>query len=93
MKSKMDINALTLEQLYDLNEKICQRIDTLIAQQNLNTLSRLRLGMKVTFDSKNGPEIGTVIKINQKSIIVVSEGGTRQWKIAPGLVNPVQDLN
>jgi len=84
----MNLDALTLEQLYELNDKVCQRIDQLIAQKDLKALQQIRLGMKVSFNDKSGIQTGTVIKINKKSVIVVSEDGLKQYKIAPGLLSP-----
>jgi hypothetical protein len=90
----MNINDLSLDQLYALNEQVCQRIDYLLAQKDVNALQQFRLGMTVTFENKQGSrEVGTLIKINRKSVIVVSEDGTKKWKIAPGLVTPLQEIN
>ncbi|WP_155279946.1 hypothetical protein [Alteromonas macleodii] len=44
----MNINDLTLEQLYQLNDMVCQRIDQIRAQQEREAIARIRPGMKVT---------------------------------------------
>ena len=75
----MNINDLTLEQLYQLNDMVCQRIDQIRAQQEREAIARIRPGI--------------ALKLNRKTIIVASENGQRQYKVAAGLVKPVNDLN
>lgn len=89
----MNINDLTLEQLYQLNDIVCQRIEQLRAQQDREAMALIRPGMKVTIEGADGPIFGTALKLNRKTIIVASEDGRRQYKVAAGLVKPVNDLN
>lgn len=89
----MNINDLTLEQLYQLNDIVCQRIEQLRAQQDREAMAFIRPGMKVTFDGPDGPIFGIALKLNRKTIIVASEDGQRQYKVAAGMVKPVNDLN
>ncbi len=88
----MYIEDMTIEQLLELNQVICRRLDELYEQKDLEALSRLRVGLKVSFESRNGPTFGTVTKINRKNVIVLSEDGTKQYKIAPGLLAPLRDV-
>ena len=60
-------------------------------QNDINTLSQLRLGQKVHFKAPEGQVFGVVIKINKKSVMVVSDDN-RQWKIPPGLVRIMKDV-
>ncbi|UZE97219.1 transposase [Alkalimarinus alittae] len=87
----MLIDEMNLDQLLELNEMICARIEEVRAQQDLDALKNLRLGQQVHFDSQKGPIFGTVIKMNRKTIIVQTEGG-RQWKIPAGIAAPIKDL-
>lgn len=89
----MNINDLTLEQLYQLNDMVCQRIDQIRTQQEREAIARIRPGMKVTIEAPDGPIFGIALKLNRKTIIVASEDGLRQYKVAAGLVKPVNDLN
>ncbi|RCI92089.1 transposase, partial [Klebsiella pneumoniae] len=43
------------------------------------------------FKAKEGQVFGVVIKINKKSVMVVSDDN-RQWKIPPGLVQIMKDI-
>lgn len=88
----MRIEDMSIEQLLELNQYICQRIDKLRDQETLQALMRLRLGMNVTFESRQGPVLGVVTKINRKSVIVVAEDGTRQYKVSPELLRPLNDV-
>lgn len=87
----MNIEDLSIDQLLDLNQIICEQIDELRAKQDMHAIMKLRLGAKVHFQAKEGQVFGTLIKINRKSVIVVSEDG-RQWKIPPGLVNLMDEI-
>ena len=86
----MRLEDFTLEELLELNQLICERIDYLRDQQDFETLMKLRLGQQVHFDGREGPIFGRVIKINRKTVIVESEHN-RQWKVSAGLVRPLKD--
>ncbi len=88
----MRIEDMSIDQLLELNQYICQRIDELQDQENLQALVQLRVGLKVTFDSRTGPAVGIVTKINRKSVIVLAEDGTKQYKVSPGLLRPLRDV-
>ena len=88
----MRIEDLSIDQLLELNRYICQRIDELQDQENLQALSQLRVGMKVTFEGREGPVLGIVTKINRKSVIVLGEDGRKQYKVSPELLRPLRDV-
>ncbi|WP_193067684.1 hypothetical protein, partial [Halomonas sp. 3D7M] len=75
-----------IDQLLELNQYICRRIDELRDRENLQALSQLRVGLKVTFESREGPVLGIVTKINRKSVIVLDEDGRKQYKVSPELL-------
>jgi hypothetical protein len=88
----MRIDDLSIDQLLELNRVICQRIDELQDRENLQALSQLRVGLKVTFQGRDGVVLGIVTKINRKSVIVLGEDGKKQYKISPGLLRPLRDI-
>jgi hypothetical protein len=88
----MRIDDLSIDQLLELNRYICQRIDELQDQENLQALSQLRVGLKVTFEGREGPVLGIVTKINRKSVIVLGDDGRKQYKVSPGLLRPLRDV-
>jgi len=88
----MRIEDMSIDQLLELNRMICRRIDELQNQENLQALSRLHVGLKVTFESRTGLTMGIVTKINRKSVIVLAENGTKQYKVSPELLRPLRDV-
>ena len=79
----MRIDDLSMDQLLELNRIICERIDALRDRENLQALSQLRVGLKVTFEGREGPVLGIVTKINRKSVIVLGDDGRAQYKVSP----------
>ena len=88
----MRIEDMSIDQLLELNQYICRRIDELQDLENLQALSQLRVGLKVTFEGREGPVLGIVTKINRKSVIVLAEDDTKQYKISPGLLRPLRNV-
>jgi hypothetical protein len=88
----MRIDDLSIDQLLELNQYVCQRIDELQEHETLQTLSQLRVGLKVTFEGREGPVFGIVTKINRKSVIVLGDDGKKQYKVSPGLLRPLRDV-
>jgi hypothetical protein len=88
----MRIEEMSIDQLLELNKVICQRIDELQDRETLQALSQLRVGLKVTFESREGPVVGIVTKINRKSVIVLAEDGSKQYKVSPELLRPLRDV-
>jgi uncharacterized protein YkvS len=88
----MRIENMSIDQLLELNKVICQRIDELQDRETLQALSQLRVGLKVTFESREGPLMGVVTKINRKSVIVLAEDGSKQYKVSPELLRPLRDV-
>lgn len=88
----MRIEDMSIDQFLELNQYICRRIDELRDQENLQALSQLRVVLKVTFEGLEGPVLGIVTKINRKSVIVLAEDGTKQYKVSPELLRPLRDV-
>ena len=72
---------MSIPQLLELNQTTRHRINELQDQENIQALSQLRVGLKVTFDKREGPMQGAVTKINRKSFTVLAEDGTNQYKV------------
>ena len=88
----MRIEDMSIDQLLELNQYICQRIDELQEHETLQALSQLRVGLKVTFEGREGPVFAIVTKINRKSVIVLGDDGKKQYKVSPGLLRPLRDV-
>jgi hypothetical protein len=50
------------------------------------------LGARVSFDSEDGRQLGTLVKYNRKTVNVLGDDG-RQWRISPSLLSPVKDVD
>ena len=88
----MRIEDMSIEQLLELNEIICERIDYLRAVEDHEMLRRLQLGSRVHFEDRMGQQVfGVVIKINRKTVIVQSQSG-KQYKIPPSMLSLVTDI-
>ena len=87
----MRIDDLTLDELLELNDLICHRIDELRARQDLDVLKHLRLGQAVSFESREGEVFGQVVKINRKTVVVHAEDH-RQWKVPAGVIKLLRDI-
>lgn len=88
----MRIEDMSIEQLLELNQTICHRIEQLQEYEILKALSQLRVGQKVTFEGREGSVLGMITKINRKSVIVLGEDGRKQYKVSPELLRPLRDL-
>jgi len=88
----MRIEDMGIDQLLELNQTICRCIDELRDQENLQALSQLRVGLKVTFEGREGPVLGVVTKINRKSVIVLGEDGRKHHKVSLELLRPLRDV-
>lgn len=87
----MRIEDMTIDELLEINQLIFDRIDELRARQ-VETMRRLCVGGNaVSFESRVGRIYGLIIKINRKTVSVLSEDKP-QWKISPGLLTMVKDV-
>tara|TARA_R110001583_G_scaffold195324_1_gene371702 strand:+ start:13486 stop:13695 length:210 start_codon:yes stop_codon:yes gene_type:complete len=50
------------------------------------------VGFKVSFEGRDGPILGILSTINRKSVIVLSDDGTKQYKVSPRLLRPLLDV-
>jgi hypothetical protein len=61
----MRIEDMTLDQLYEMNTIICERIDYLRAKKEQDAMQQLHLGSEVSFKTRNGETLfGVVIKVD-----------------------------
>ena len=86
----IDIDGLSYEELVQLNQRIVERLKMLQAMQAHVDMMAFNLGARVSFDSQDGRQLGTLVKYNRKTVNVLGDDG-RQWRISPGLLSPVKD--
>ncbi len=85
----MNIDHLTVDELLELNDRVCRRIDELRAKQNREAMALLRPGMQVKFTNGGEEIIGVLLKRNQKTVLIASENGERHYKVPAGVVSPL----
>lgn len=88
----IEIDHLSLDELIELNDRVVDRIKHLEDRQALLDMMTFNLGAKVSFDSKYGRQLGTIVKFNRKTVVVVTNEG-RQWRVPPHFLSAVKDVN
>ncbi|RII74872.1 hypothetical protein [Pseudomonas monteilii] len=85
----IDINHLTADELVDLNHRIIERLKILEALETHKSMMGLHSGARVSFTSPGGERIeGTVMKLNRKTVTVVTDVG-RRWNVSPHLLSVI----
>jgi len=81
----MNINKLSIDELYELNRKVVQRIKVLNSRKQEDAASQFGLKDRVFFVRKNGERIeGEIVKINRKTVKVQTNFGL--WSVSPTLL-------
>ena len=88
----IDIDGLSYEELVQLNHRVVERLKMLQAMQAHVDMMAFNLGARVSFDSQDGPQQGTLVKYNRKTVTVLTDDG-RQWRVSPSLLSPIQDVD
>lgn len=86
----IDIDQLTEEELVALNHRIVERLKFLDTMQAHRDMMAFNIGSRVSFDSRQGRQLGTLIKFNRKTVTVVTDD-SRRWRISPHLLAKVKD--
>ena len=80
------IDELQYEELITLNRAIVARIKEIKAIKVQSLLQQFRVGNQVQFMSNEGDLIiGTIVRLNQKTVSLVTEEGAR-WKVSPSFL-------
>lgn len=88
----IDLEGLSYEELLALNDEVVDRLNRLDVIESLQAMASLNIGTKVSFDSKRGRQVGRVIKLNTKTVGIVTDDG-RNWKVPPHLLSKVKDIS
>ena len=86
----VDIDGLSYDELVHLNRRIVERLKMLQAMQAHVDMMAFNLGARVSFDSQDGRQLGTLVKYNRKTVTVLGDDG-RQWRVSPSLLSLVKD--
>ena len=88
----IDIDGLTFEELLDLNQRVVARLKMLESMQAHVDMMAFNIGARVSFETQDGRQLGTLIKYNRKTVTVMTDSGHR-WNISPHLLSAVKDAN
>lgn len=89
---KIDLDALTREELVALNHQIVERLKMLDTLDTHQSMMQFHPGARVSFAGNTGERlIGTLMKFNRKTVTVITENGQR-WNISPQL-SPLKDVS
>ena len=84
------IETLDEDQLHALYRIVAQRLQLAQKAQALSAMSRFHVLDRVSFFHNGKQYEGTVTRLNQKTISVMLDDGTR-WNVAPSLLTKVAD--
>jgi len=85
----MNIDHLTPAELIDLNRRIVERLKRMDSMRQQHQMMAFHIGQRVLFITKEADIIyGNILKLNQKTVSVMAEDGTR-WKVSPSLLRPI----
>lgn len=88
----IDITHLTADELVELNHQIIERLKMLETLETHKSMMQLHSGARVSFESPAGERIvGTVMKLNRKTVTVVTDAG-RRWNVSPHLLALIKNV-
>jgi hypothetical protein len=87
----IDLEKMSADELVALNHRIVERLKYLESEQTYRSMMEFNIGAKVSFESRDGRELGTLVKYNRKTVTVIAEDGAR-WNISPHLLTLVKDV-
>ena len=87
----IDIDALSFEELLDLNRRVVARLKMLEAMQAHVDMMAFNIGARVSFDGTNGRIEGNLAKYNRKTVTILTDDGQR-WNVSPHLLRAVKDV-
>jgi hypothetical protein len=87
----IDLTRLSEAELLDLNHRIVERLRTIRLARCRSTMMEFAVGDHVSFHPDCGHEVtGTVVRLNLKSVTVISADGHR-WRVGPALLTKLDD--
>ncbi len=88
---KINLDELSYEELVALNHKIVERLKVLDSVHAFQEMMAFDLGAKVSFESNRGRQMGTIVKLNKKTVGVLTESG-QKWNVSPHLLSQVKEV-
>ncbi len=87
------LDELSHKELIMLNREIVARIKEFNALKAQSELQQFRVGNQVQFMSSAGDlVVGTIVRINKKTVSLVTEEGAR-WKVSPSFLKKLNNAS
>ena len=83
------LNKLNEEELRELNRRVVARLNLLHKARQIKALAKFNLGDRAYFINEGRKVIGTVTRLNQRSVSFLADDG-HSWTIAPGLLTLIE---
>jgi len=88
---KIDITALSEDELIDLHRRITERLRFLSQTRAHHKMLEFKVGDRVSFKPDDRPALsGVLTKYNKKTVTVITDNG-EHWNVAPGLLTLAKD--
>ena len=89
---KIDITALSEDELIDLHHRITERLRFLSQTRAHHKMLEFKVGDRVTFNRDDHTTlIGLLTKYNKKTVTVIADNG-EHWNVSPGLLTLAKDV-
>lgn len=89
---KIDIDAMSYDDLVALNHRIVERLKFLDAMHTHKEMMQFAPGDQVAFEPPGrGKQFGTLVKYNKKTVTIITESGQR-WNVSPHLLRKVKSI-
>jgi len=75
MSKPIEIDHLTEEELIELNRRIVDRLKQIRHAHDIHNMMRFNRGARVSFETRQGRELATIIKFNRKTVTVETDQG------------------
>ena len=90
---KIDITALSEDELIDLHRRITERLRFLSQTRAHHKMLEFKVGDRVTFKPDDRPALsGVLTKYNKKTVTIITDSG-EHWNVAPGLLTLAKEAN
>lgn len=85
----IDIEKLSLDELFELNKRIIRRVEYLQGLKTRAHLDRFEVGDRVSFQSDGHAVEGLVVRVNQKTLSIKTKD--THWNIHPRFVTKLPE--
>ena len=88
---KIDISSLSEAELFDLNNRIVERLKFLHQAHAHSRMLDFKIGDRVSFRPEGRPVVvGMLTRYNKKTVTVITEAG-EHWNVAPQFLERVEE--